>query len=1746
MSELAKLIKKRSNIKAQLTRFKTFLDALSAGQEIQIAERLKKCEDLWDTFDTVQSSIESLDSSEIQTNERVSFEDTYFDINSRAKNILEQISVLNSEPTSRVQTNSVNNNTIKLPTIELPHFNGAYDQWITFYDTFRSLIHSNESLSSIQKLYYLKSCLKGEAAEVIRALNVSDNNYEIAWGLLKDRYENKRLIVHNHVKALFELQPIVKESLQPLRKLLDDVKKNLRALKSLGEKVDDWDTLLIYMISSKLDITTKREWEESIISNELPTMERFYEFLAQRCQLLEALQADHQTSKVFNKMSGSDNENLNKSRFNKNTLSGTRSFVTSGSTFLCFLCKEPHSLFRCNQFLELPIKSRMSQVKQLKLCWNCLRSNHTSQECKASGCKFCGKKHNSLLHIDQSAYSDASSTNFQDKPVLTTTSSSNANENQASNFQPVPQQATPMSALHCSHNHSEILLSTALVYILDKHNQPHEVRVLLDSASQSNFITSNLCDVLQLPRQSIDVPIVGINHSMTNTSYMVNATIKSKVNNFSVTMSFLAINQITGNLPVAKINTSSLNIPNNIVLADSDFNIPRQIDLLLGATAFWDLICIGQIRLNHGQPVAQKTKLGWIISGSIPRTIQRKEKRNAETVCNLSTTTIHEQLEKFWLIEECNQRSKQWSREEQECETEFITTSKREANGQFSVRLPVRDNLSEIGDTYQMAKHRFLLLERRFSKDNKLKTQYSEFMKEYLELGHMAEVEMMRHEETEKIMYYLPHHGVYKEDSSTTRLRVVFDASAKSQSGVSLNDKLKVGPTLQDDLFSILIRFRKHQYVIAADIAKMYRQILIQEDQRHLQCILWRENFEQPLKVYQLNTVTYGTASAAYLAIRCLQQVGIENKEQYPEASATILRDFYVDDLLTGAGTLEEAKRIKSDLIQVLSQYGFNLRKWTSNNSEILEDMASEHNNLTHFISDDKTSKTLGLIWNSMEDTLLYSVNSDPLYHRRVTKRVILSTVSKLFDPLGLVGPTIIKAKIILQKIWQLGIDWDEAVPLELHTMWAQFYEQIQSINEIHIPRHVLCVKPVKIQFHCFSDASELAFGGCIYVRTTDMEGQHFVHLLCAKSRIAPLKSITLPRLELCGALLLSKLVFKVIGSISVTVNDIFYYTDSTIVLAWISTEPNQLKTFVSNRIAEIQQLTDISKWRHINSKENPADIISRGVSPEQLTKSDIWWHGPSWLSQDEQRWPQKIKLEPSKELPEKRILHSLPVTVDQNIFDRFSTLTKLQRTIAYCLRFKTNLRTSRALRSTGNLTVEELNQSLMVLIKIAQEQQFAPEIRALKQLNRVDKGSRLLSLNPFLDEENILRVGGRLRKASLHFDNKHQILLPSNHKLTKLIILHEHHKQLHAGPQALLATIRMRFWPIAGRNAVRGILRECITCFRARPMSYKHIMGDLPKARITPSRPFNICGTDYAGPFNIKLNKLRGNQRILKAYLCIFVCFVTKAVHIEIVTDLSTNSFLNCFKRFIARRGKCSHIYSDNGTNYVGAKNDLQEVFNFLRASENQIKISDYLAQDSITWHLIPPRSPHFGGLWESAVKAAKYHFKRVIGNMILTFEELYTLATQVESCLNSRPLTPLTENPDDLNVLTPGHFLIGASLSSLPQQDLQDQNPSRLTRYQHLTQMFQHFWTRWSREYLVNLQQRTKWQFSSSTLFQPGTMVLVIDENLPPLKWQLGRVTEVFVGDDQVIRVASVKTARGIVKRATAKLCPLPFETN
>lgn len=1738
VSTLKELNARRSSVKGRITKYKNLFNKISETQPTlqvdlcMLNQRYESLREMFSKFDELQTQIEIMNTAnlEAELDIRDDIETDFSSLIAKTQLFLEanqtqreDFRPANSEICSNCSNPSQHISGFKLPTIKIANFDGTYFKWLEFRDTFTSLIHSNNRIESVHKFHYLNSYLEGEAAHVISNLEVSSANYDEAWKLLCERYNNEKQLISNHLNSLCNLQPVSRDSSKDLKFLIDHISKNLRALNTLGEPTASWDTLVIHLVTSKLDSSTNFKWEEHRSNfKRSPSLKDFFCFLKARANILESIQLNRTERASINKRP------LNSFDLSKGQRPQTRSFVisagqsSSSSTSICVLCGGDHRLYDCATFLAKSIADRTAEVVRLRLCFNCLRKGHSVQQCRLGPCYICKLFHNTLLHRDNSQAANISNVQAQSS----TTEAGSEGE-----------QATCNSAVSMSvGSKSNVLLSTAMVEIYNPNTRHHvTARALLDSGSQSSIITENLKLKLQLSSLPTKLNIIGIGNQNTCLKSLnrCNIMLASKCNDYNIETSCLVLPQITTNLPNKTVDISEIQLPSHLKLADPKFNYSAPIDLLIGADIFWTLIEPRQISLGTNKPVMHKSKLGWILSGPIS-TSQNNHKNSIH--CNyafiqsresrVSNRSLNEQLAKFWEIEQVPQYDSLKTEEEIECENHYVANTYRNDEGRFCVRLPLVSEPTCLGDSFTLARNQFLSLERRLSKNSDLKNLYSQFIHEYSVLGHLSESEILIPRQS----YFIPHHAVLKPSSESTKLRVVFNGSARTTSGFSINDLLMVGPNIQDKLFNILLRFRQYTYVISADIEKMYRQVQIQNNDRDLQMILWRDTSTEALRSLRLNTVTYGLSSSSFLSTRCLWQLGEDSCE--PKIKNIIQNDFLVDDMLTGSDSETELHYIKKTVESTLAAGCFNLRKYRSNIPSLLIEPQSVQREL--IIS--SSSHTLGIGWNPNEDYISFPSNYK-ITKNIPTKRSILSDSCKVFDPLGLLSLFTIKPKIILQRLWLTKIDWDEPVPADISRAWQSFLCSVSEIQHLRIPRHVLCPESINTELHCFCDASQSAYAACIYLRSHDAQGNVRVRLLCSKARVASVNPMTIPRLELCACVLGAQLVSAVCRALRCAISHKIFWTDSSIVLTWLSMRCDRLKTFVANRVGTILESTDISEWRHVPTSCNPADLASRGLDVSAPPQMDLWWNGPKFLKESKNEWPALFNhRHPTDDLPEIKInLVNTSKNMIQTLihFDRYSNLRILQRACAYILRFVLNCR-NKPNKKNGILQPDELINSFETLVRLAQKDSFSTELATIDNKGVLSPNNPLISLSPFIDDKGILRVGGRLNYSCQIYDKRHPMLLHAKHKLTKLLFQQEHLRLLHAAPQLLLSTVREFVWPIAGRDLARATVRQCIVCRRASAKMLAPMMGALPSQRVDPDFPFISAGIDFCGPFLITDRKGRG-CKISKCYMCVFVCLRYKCLHLEAVSDLTKEAFILSLRRFISRRGKPKEIFCDNGRNFVSASKEITEFVN-----SHADGVGGFLSSEGIDFKFQPAYAPHFGGLWEASVKSAKFHLKRILDNTHCTFEELATLFNQIEAILNSRPLCPLSSSPDDLAPLTPGHFLIGRPLTSLPSPNYMQLSTSRLNRYQHLEQIRQHFWNRWQLEYLNELQQRHKWRVPARSI-QNGDLVLLKDENIPPMQWRTGRVINLFPGKDNIVRVAEIKTSTGVYRRGLRYLCPL-----
>lgn len=1613
----------------------------------------------------------------------------------------------------KASTTSKERSEVKLPRLELPKYSGDLTEWQSFWDRFEALVDQSE-LPDISKFSYLQSILKGEALSVIQGLALSSANYKVACDLLKERFGRPERIIFAHVQGLLNisLPPRAKGAGQceSLWKLQDQLLCHVRSLEGLGISGDKYGVVLSPIILSKLPQDIRLEWsrESSGLEGDL---EWLLKFLQQEIQRRER----SETFKDVTVEKGTVRHEVERKKVSSASALQTTSEEVPTH---CVFCQKRHKSEKCWEMLKLDMTAREEKVKQKGLCFKCLLTGHHSRLCKGKvKCSLCGGNHNVLFCR---AFRPSNGANDPPRKETVTHKPSDHVSSQSSNAVSSAESVGHVSISHDQRVKSTVL-QTAKIKVLTNGGDSVDATVMFDLGADTTYVSHDFVRRIKpkwVTSKYTSYSAFGNKKSQGSKErnvYDVNL-LDTQGHNHSVCA--VEVMSICPPLRRQRVPEEVLQSLSHLPLAD-DYGHDRDLtlDILVGVDNYWRFVSADSaVRLDD--LVAQKSVFGWILSGSCLKS--HEETVSHQMLCISTANHVNESdLHNFWKLEsvgiytEKDVPTKNPVLENFEDSVQFV-------DGRYEVALPWKneDVKLKLLDNENVARKRLSVLNYKFVKNPDLKEAYDEVLKGYEENGIVVEVPLSEMESPYPT-YYMPHRPVIRECVST-KIRPVFDASAAGPNGISLNNCLESGPSLIPDLVEILLRFRRWNVALTADITKAFLQIGVQRADQDVHRFLWQCG--NRVRVMRFVRVPFGNTSSPFLLNATIQH----HLNAYPESATVkeLKENLYVDDWLSGAYTVEEASKMLGEAQKILSGAGMTLSKWHSNSDFLI----NQH--CQYFESEDDVTKLLGMYWNSSEDVFSFKgLNLDEKFDLCFTKRNVLSLIARMFDPLGLISPFTMYAKILFQEIWRLGLGWDDTLPNDLQLKFQCWVDSIKTIKNFEIDR---CYFPMLLlrsfeglEMHAFSDASEKGYGSIVYLRMPKSQEEFYVSFVMSRTKVAPIKRVTLPRLELLGALLSARLICFVKSALHLPDSvRVACWTDSKVALSWIKGDPSKWKMFVANRVTEIQTLTSPSDWFHCPGTDNPADLMTRGVLADQLIGNDMWLRGPKWLS-DSSCFCTGITVDynvHSFATPnEENVGEDLVMAVNEEAtsvfnFCRFSDFTKVMNVVAWVRRFIHNCKNNGS-KHTGPLTYEELSQAKDTIVTCVQKGSYEKEMNALSQEKSLPRCSSLRKLDPFLDSNGLLRIKGRLQYSELSYDSKHPIIIPNCH-VAKLIVQFQHKLLKHAGVHTLMSTIRNSYWIIGLRQIAKRVCRECVACkrFDSRPCSQP--APPLPELRVKSSFPFAITGLDYAGPL------FAVDQPSKKLYILLFTCAVTRSVHLELTDSLSVPDCVLAIRRFSARRGLPSVIYSDNAKTFVSVANMLQQYFSML----------------SPEWKFIAPRSPWWGGWWERLVRSVKSALKKSLGTRCLTKCELETTLSEVEACINSRPLTYVSEDHDVNKPLTPSHFLIGRVAGFQPQVSDEHVNISS----KHLSErevvrkrQLDKFWKMWSDDYLRNLPPTVK-GFKPNCNVKKGSLVLLREDNVPRMNWPLGIITDLFPGSDGIVRCVNVKTAKGVLCRSIQKL--------
>ena len=1034
-----------------------------------------------------------------------------------------------------------------------------------------------------------------------------------------------------------------------------------------------------------------------------------------------------------------------------------------------------------------------------------------------------------------------------------------------------------------------------------------------------------------------------------------------------------------------------------------------------------------------------------------------------------------------------------------------------DATGRFNVRLPWKIGPGNLRNNRLQVLNRSLALERKLANDPYLLKLFEEQIEEMISLN------ILRKTEPDYPRRYLPLLAVINLERDSTKLRVCLDSRAKF-SGLSLNDALLKGKLKMNDIFETVTRFRCGNHTLIGDIRKMFWQIKINTEDEKYHGVIYRG------ETYVFTRICFGNKPSPPIADMSMLKMAEHGKESHPLAANALIYKRYMDDIVDASSDANVLVKTRKEIDELIGGFGFQIKEWISNNKRIGEVV--------------KEKKILGIQYNIEKDELYASMSTtDDI---KFTKRKVLSTIAGCWDPLGTCAGVILKGRLIFQSITRLGYHWDQIIDNnELLEAWNKWNLDINECKTVMLPRSILPSKEYASEkLNCeiigFCDGSNIGYSCVIYLRWKNHDESVLdVKFLGAKAKVASIKGNTIPRNELCGALMLSRLTWAAIKSFEkteisahLTHSNPKLHSDSTTVLSWIQSPPIKFKPYVKNKVIEIQTLLPASNWRYVSSNKNKAaDMLSKGCKKEGL---ETIINGPDILKIPYEEWPKHPKHKETTLIEE--LVAERKCAVAMNVepllnLEKYNSWKKVLRITAYVFRFINNLRNAihnekKDANYYGNVTHSEIDVAERHWIRYAQ-------IENIYDTKSVEK------LVPFEDNFGIKRVTARIEQSEIFDqDRKHPIILHSKSRVAELIIADIHRKMCHPGHNQVIAESRRRFWIINVRRLAKSIGHRCIICKRWRGKRLSQIMSDLPPSRIMQGcAPFENLSVDYFGPILLKFGR---SQRI-KAYGIVFVCLTTRAVHLDLATSLSTDAFLLAFRRLVSVFGQPKYMKSDNGSNFRGAEREITEMIKRWRENqEDSEKLKDFLSENNIKWTFSTPLAPHHNGAVESMVKSVKTALKKLTNGRILIEEEYRTFLIEVENLINSRPLWPPNEGELEEPAITCNDLLRPKGLNRHPHH-LNEGSPR--SRYTYIQRLVTEWWKIWLRNFVPNLQARSKWWKPRENV-AIDDIVLLIDPGAIRGRWQMGRIIEVYPGKDGKVRSVKVKTSTGNYDRPITKL--------
>ena len=1648
---------------------------------------------------------------------------------------------------------------IQVKPLDSPRFSGNLREYSSFRHDFLRLMASKYGKDA----YALRSCLFGSALDTVKG--VEDNFDEMLYRLDK-AFGDPRKFVDTVIQDLKILKPIAEGDTKQFISMVNVIERSWLDLKRMGLSNEMNTVTIVSMIERLLPPTQKREWILKTDSKDFTSKEIIFEnllqYLLQEKRVIEYMEHDVRISGKHRYVNQTVGNSSNNTEFTKglcleeanctperriwneiervsNRLEHlaqvaniSKNLPTQNDTRLepnqwCWVHKTSgHAIASCDHFAKMTHDEKLSVMRKVGACFNCLQTGHIAKDCAEnprctvfSSGKVCGKRHHPLLHRQSNTENKRIAiynAQMKDDPAL-----------------------LAISTILCNDQLVTVLWDSGANISLITHSAAKRLNLLGSNTDLSIVKVGNQPAILNSKKYT--VPLIDLDKNVWNIDAYGMDEITTDLQNIDekyITKYFPEINIIDYRRPTGKV------------------------DILIGVDCC--AIMPNVVRTVDNAQLL-RNQFGYCIRGTFPGANERSE-QDTSTEIRANTLLIRTDdiqtssptenaIEKFFKCENfgischpqcggcrcgnCSMGMKGYTlKEERELALIKAGLKYNEEEQIFEIAYPWIKGPENLPNNIRAAKAKLRSTESRLNKlDTERQRAYREQMKD------MERRKVARKLSQEEVrcytgpVHYLHHHEIIKGDSSTTPVRIVFNSSA-SYMGHALNDYWAKGPDFVNNLYGILIRFREYPVAIATDISKMYNSIRLSSRDQHVHRYLWRDlQTDQEPHHYALTAVPFGDRPSGTIAMVALHTIADMNMKQYPEAARMIKENSYVDDLLQSVTNSSEALALASDVQNILAKGNFNIKHWVFSGDK------NENASQNVLIMKTKRVKILGMFWETQDDNFVFEMrlnfsqkrdkmdfaqnvmksDSELKIPEILTRKLLLRQVAMIYDPIGLIVPFTLKGKLLMRELvintspehgGQGQSTWDEPVSESCREDWIPFLIDIFKLELLRFPR---CIKPPHAigqpTLVIFSDASSRAYGACAYVHweiETENPGDCKSFLVSAKNKIAPTRQLSIPRLELCAAVLGCRLGETIQKEMTYQFAETVYIVDSIIVRSQIQKESYGFGTFVATRIAEIQEKTSPSQWWWTNGSNNPADIVTRPARPEELDTGTIWQNGPSFLEGVKETWP--ISQKPYEDdLPDR-------VAVNMTLLANYSS-----RDICNDLRIDDFSNYDKLLRVTARLlrAAEERTLSVIGLPPEADQIEKAETfwVKLVQQEFSRNWEIRFKRLGPSITDQGILTVGKRISKwLKQNWNQDCFVLLPNNHPFTTLLI-QKLHKQNHGGVENTLARLQTKFWVPGARRIIKKIKKQCVICRKLLGQTHGQVMGQLTPERLQPSPPFYNTALDMFGPFLIRDTIKRRTKA--KVYGVLFTCLASRAVYIDLVSGYGTQDFLLAFRRFVTLRGYPATLYSDAGSQLVAASKELRDMIHKWDLDD----LSNAGANHGLKWTFTKSSdAPWQNGCSESLIRLIKRAITIAVGDSVLTFGELQTVLFEAANLLNERPIGRKPGADPTAGVyLSPNDLLLGRTQIAPPHGRWAD-NSRLAERFLFLQRIVSSFWEKWYRDYFSTLITRQKWHEKMRNL-RPGDIVLV-QENKPLRgKWKLAEVVDVEPSSDGNVRDATLR---------------------